>query len=60
MFKELSDFLVTQLSCVRERVSQFAEDSEDLRPLLKLAFIELGRREHDAGMSSITDSLATM
>ena len=60
MFKELSEFLLTQIASVRERVSLFAEESEDLRKITKLAYIEQGRREHDAGMTSITDSLAVM
>ena len=60
MFKDPSDFLTTQLTQTRERVAQFAEDSEDLRQLFKLAFLELGRREHDASMSSITDALSTL
>ena len=60
MFKDLSEFLITQIASTRERVSQFAEDSEDLRKVMKLAYIEQGRREHDSGMTSITDALSTL
>ena len=59
-FKELHEFLSTVLAGARAAVTKYADDCDDLRGLFRLAFLDLGRREHSASMASLTASLASM